>query len=182
MDQLRFCVVFFCNFPNLKLLAMTTRRDFIRQSSVLSAGLLLNKSSFFKTKDIGLQLYTVRSEVNNAKLAGTLATIAEVGYNMVEMYGYNNREFFGHSVKDVAAMLKRNGLKSPSGHYGLSDMLYNDTYNWESWKYLIEDGKTMGHKYLVVPYLDDKHRTADDFKRIAERLNKGGEMSRKAGM
>lgn len=161
---------------------MTTRRDFIKQSSVLTAGFFVNKPAFLKTKDIGLQLYTVRSEVSKEKLATTLATIAKTGYNQLELFGYNNRQFFGHSVKEMADMLKQNGLKSPSGHYGLNDMLYDKEYNWDSWNRLVEDGKALGHKYLVVPYLDDKHRTADDYKRIAERLNRGGEISRKAGM
>lgn len=161
---------------------MTSRRDFIKQSSLLSAGLLINKSDFYKKKNIGLQLYTVRSEVSKEKLPGTLATIAGAGYNQLELYGYNNRSFFGHSVSEMAGLLKQNGLKSPSGHYGLNDMLYGENYNWDSWKKLIEDADMLGHKYIVVPYLDAQHRSTDDFKRIAERLNIGGELSRKAGM
>ncbi len=129
-----------------------------------------------------MQLYTVRSEVNKEKLAGTLKVVADAGYNQVELYGYNNRSFFGHSVKEVAAMLKDNGLKSPSGHYMLSDMLYSDNYNWESWNNLVEDSKMLGHQYIVVPYLDDKHRSTDYFKKLAEILNKAGEISKKAGM
>lgn len=162
---------------------MTSRRDFIKQSSLLSAGLFVDKSEWFKKgKTLGLQLYTVRSEVSKEKLPGTLKTIAEAGYNQLELYGYNNRSFFGYSVKEMAAMLKQNGLKTPSGHYGLNDMLYGENYNWESWKNLVEDSKMLGHKYIVVPYLDDKHRSTDYFKKLADTLNKAGEISKKAGM
>ena len=144
---------------------------------------MVNPSGMFRTsKDIGLQLYTVRSEVNNQKLPGTLKQVADAGYSHIELYGYNNRKFFGHSVADMARMLKENNLKSYSGHYGLPDMMFAENYNWESWKYLIEDAKTLGHKYITIPYMDDKHRKLDDFKRLAERLNKGGEMAKKAGM
>src|SRR3982750_2311380 len=123
---------------------MTSRRDFLLKSSVLTAGLMVDKSAFFKNKEIGLQLYTVRSEVDNAKLASTLKTIADAGYKNVELYGYDNRQFFGHSVKEVAGMLKQNNLKSSSGHYGLADMLYGENYNWDSWKNLLDDAKTLG--------------------------------------
>jgi sugar phosphate isomerase/epimerase len=99
-----------------------------------------------------------------------------------ELYGYNKREFFGHSVKQMADLLKKNDLKSPSGHYMLTDMMFEENYNWDSWKYLVEDADTLGHKHIVIPYMDDKHRSIDDFKRLAERLNKGGEISKKAGI
>ena len=161
---------------------MTSRRSFIKQSSFLGAGLMLNTPEFFKyNKKIGLQLYTVRAEVFK-DLENSLAKIAEAGYTELELFGYNNRKFFGKTVAEMAALLKKYNLSSPSGHYGLNDFLHETNYNWDSWKYLIEDAKTLGHTHLVIPYLDDKHRTADDYKRVAERLNTGGEMARKAKM
>lgn len=51
-------------------------------------------------------------------------------------------------------------------------MLQQKEYNWDTWKDLLEDATISDHKYVTIPYLDDKHRTADDFKRIAERLHK----------
>lgn len=161
---------------------MQSRRKFLKQSSLLSAGLMLDTSSFWKyNNQIGIQLYTVRNEVAK-DLENSIAKIAAAGYTEVELYGYNNRKYFGKSVAEMAALLKKYNLTSPSGHYGLGDFLYNEKYNWESWKYLIEDAKMLGHKKLVIPHLDDKHRTADDYKRVAERMNKGGEMARKAKM
>ncbi|MBC7904893.1 MAG: sugar phosphate isomerase/epimerase, partial [Gemmatimonadaceae bacterium] len=133
------------------------------------------------SKDLGIQLYTVRNEVSK-DLANTLKEVAAAGYKNIELYGYNNRQFFGKPVSEMAALLKQNNLYTKSGHYGLNDFLYNADYNWDSWKYLVEDANLLGNKYIIVPYLDDKHRTADDYKRVAERLNKGGEMAREAGM
>ena len=161
---------------------MTTRRTFIKQTAIAGAGLMMNPSELFKyNKEIGIQLYTVRSEVFK-DLENSIANIAKAGYTEVELFGYNNRKFFGKTVAEMAALLKKYNLKSPSGHYGLNDFLHGENYNYDSWKYLIEDAKTLGHTHLVIPYLDDKHRTADDYKRVAERLNKGGEMARKAKM
>jgi len=65
----------------------TTRRDFLRQSSVLTAGFLLNKDEWFKGQTkIGLQLYTLRTEMaKNPK--DTLAKVASQGYKTVETFG-----------------------------------------------------------------------------------------------
>lgn len=160
---------------------MVTRRKFIQQSSVFAAALMVNKTELLKMhKDLGLQLYTVRDEVKDLKNA--LQKISAAGYTNLELFGYNNRMFFGNTVKQFAELLKQNNLKTVSGHYGLFDMLHAPNYNWDSWKYLIEDATILGNKYVTIPYLDDKHRTGDDFKRVAERLNKGGELSAKAGI
>jgi sugar phosphate isomerase/epimerase len=160
---------------------MVTRRKFIQQSSVLAAALMINKSDLLKMhKDLGLQLYTVRGEIKD--LNNTIQQIAAAGYTNIEMYGYNNRMFFGKTVQQMADLLKQNNLKTVSGHYGLADMLYAKEYNWDSWKYLLDDAKIMGHKYVTIPHLDDKHRSEDDFKKVAERLQKGGELSKAAGL
>ncbi len=166
------------------LLAMITRRSFLQQSAMLGAALSMNPSELFKfQKVLGLQLYTVRDEVTK-NLDTTIAQVATAGYTHIELYGYEykTRLFFGRTVKQFADLLKKNNLKTPSGHYGVSDFLYERNYNWDSWKRLIDDAHTLGHKYIVIPHIDDKHRKADDFKLIAERLNKGGEISKTAGL
>jgi len=163
---------------------MLTRRRFIQQSSVLAAALMIDTSGLLKMhKALGLQLYTVRDEVAK-DLEHSLSEVSKAGYTMTELYGYDykTRQFFGRSVKDMAALLKKYHLSTPSGHYNINDMVYGAEYSWDSWKYLLDDAKTLGNKYVVVPYVDDKHRTPDDFKRIAERLNKAGELSKAAGL
>jgi sugar phosphate isomerase/epimerase len=164
---------------------MLTRRRFIQQSSVFAAAFMVAPSDLFKMhKDLGLQLYTIRDEIAKTKdLGKTIGQVAAAGYKQLELYGYNaERKFFGKTVKEFAAILKSHELKTPSGHYGIADMTYGADYNWDSWKYLIEDAKILGHKYIVVPYMDPQHRSQDDFKRLAERLNKGGELSKAAGL
>src|SRR5215831_21084336 len=53
---------------------------------------------------IGLQLYTVRDAMKT-DFAGTIAKVAATGYKEVEFASY-----FGHSPKDVRALLDKNGL------------------------------------------------------------------------
>jgi sugar phosphate isomerase/epimerase len=160
---------------------MVTRRKFIQQSSVLAGAMMFNKTELFKLhKELGLQLYTVRNEIKN--LNSTLQQVSGAGYTILEMYGYSNRKFFGNTAQQMDALLKQNNLKTVSGHYGLADMLYQKEYNWDSWKYLLEDATTLGQKYVAIPWVEPKYRTTDNFKLIAERLNKGGELSKAAGI
>jgi len=163
---------------------MQTRRRFIQQSSLLAAALMIDTKGLLKMhKDLGIQLYTVRDEVAKS-LEHSLSEVSKAGYTMTELYGYDykTRQYFGHSVKDFAAMLKKYNLTTPSGHYNILDMMYEPNYNWDSWKRLLEDAKILGHKYVCIPYMDDKHRSADTYKLLAERLNKGGELSKAAGI
>ena len=53
---------------------------------------------------IGLQLYSVRNEMEK-DFEGTLAKVAEMGYEGVELAG-----LFGKSAAEIRAMLEKNGL------------------------------------------------------------------------
>ncbi len=85
---------------------MPTRRDFLRQSSLLTASFFISKEEWFAApKKIGLQLYTLRNEMGkDAK--GTLAKVAAQGYKTVETYGYGDGKWFGMNVAELRATLK----------------------------------------------------------------------------
>ena len=163
---------------------MTTRRRFLQQSALLGAALSIAPSDLFKLKKVlGIQLYTVRDEVTKS-LENTLAQVAAAGYTHIELYGYDykTRQYFGRSAPQLGDLLKQHQLKTPSGHYGIADFLFEPVYKYESWKHLLQDANTLGHKYVAIPYIEDKHRTPDDFKRICDRLNKGGQLSKEEGI
>lgn len=171
------------NYFNVKKFAMTTRRKFIQSGSLFAATLMAGNAfgaSKKMHKDVGLQLYTVRDQIKD--LENTIKQISMAGYTNLELFGYDKRMFFGKTVKQFSELLKKNNLKTVSGHYGLPDMVYDEKYNWDSWKHLLEDAKILGNQYVVIPHIDDKHRSADYYKFLAERLNKGGELSKAAGI
>src|SRR6185503_491631 len=99
---------------------MTTRRSFLKSTSLLSAGFLISPRDFKDKKSlIGLQLYTVRDAMAK-DAATTLAKVAAIGYNSVEGATYTGDEkFYGMSPKEFKALLKQNGLIIPSSHYRL---------------------------------------------------------------
>src|SRR5262245_11434228 len=95
---------------------MTTRRDFLKQSSLFTAAMFVSTDEIFKKqKRIGVQLYTVRSDLGkDAK--GTIEKIAKLGYKEIETFGYNQGKWFGMTPAELSGVFKANGLTSPSGH------------------------------------------------------------------
>jgi sugar phosphate isomerase/epimerase len=160
---------------------MTNRRDFLKQTGLLSTGLLLSKEEWFRKKQpIGVQLYTVRSDMSKDP-QGTLQKVAQLGYKLVETFGYNNRKWFGFTAPEFSQILKDNGLTSPSGHTLLASVFLRD--NWQdSWKIAVEDAKSIGQQFIVIPWMEEQYRKPENFKRIGVALNTAGEIARNAGL
>lgn len=127
-------------------------------------------------KPIGLQLYTLRDILkDNAKVKETITQLAQWGYNEFETYGYSNGNLFGMTSKDFNDFVKGLGARVVSGHYG-PDVLTGD------WAKAVEDAKYAGQEYMVLPYVDEKQRTADGYKKIIEMVNKAAEVTKSAGI
>lgn len=167
---------------------MTTRRSFIKTSSVLSAGLMIGPSAFKpKNSLIGLQLYTVRDAMAKDPKAA-LAKVAGIGYNSVEGATYTGDEkFYGMSPVEFKQVLKDNGLVMYSSHYRLGedkmngkDMQGTMLHDWDK---AVEDAAKVGLKYMVCAWLSPEERgTLDHYKKVADDLNVAGEKCKKAGI
>lgn len=166
---------------------MATRREVLQQMAWLTAGSLIMQNSFastdVKNKKVGVQLYTVRDLIaKDAK--GTIKQVAGLGYSEVENFGYNGK-FFGMTASEYKTFLGDMGLKPASGHYmygnfGNRQVPGTIVYGWEK---AVEDAKAIGQDYMVVAYLmPNERKSLDDYKKIAEDLNKAGETCRKAGI
>ena len=162
---------------------MNTRRTFIKQSGLLTAGLMMCPSDLLKKqKTTGIQLYSVRDViVKDPK--GVIQKVAAAGYNEVEMYGLSaDNKFYGLTVKELAQVLKDNNLKSPSGHYAPEKFLF-DNGNGDDVKNFCEVGHALGHQYIIIPFLkEEKRKTIDQYKMLAERMNKAAEICKKANL
>lgn len=151
------------------------RRSFL--TSLTAAGvaasaghLLAQAAGTRRLTSIGMQLYTAR-DLMAKDVEGTLTKIAALGYKEVEFAGY-----FDKSPEAIRDMLKRHGLTSPSTHIDLATITGKLPQT-------IEAAHTIGHRYIVMPYLDDATRAQPDiYKRVADTLNKAGEQSQKAGL
>ena len=136
------------------------RRDFLKTSSALAATSFLSYSPLISDTEklIGLQLYTVRKEINE-DLIGTLKKVAEIGYKSIELAGYRNGQFYGMTPKEFKNITDDLGLKILSTHNGIRP---------EQIDKIIEDVASIGIEYCVQPMRGNSQRnTLDDYKKQA---------------
>jgi len=109
---------------------------------------------------VGLQLYSVRSEAEK-DLPGVLAKVAKMGYQGVEFAGY-----YGHAAKDIRKMLDGNGLVCCGTHTAM------ETLSDDKLAETIEFNKTIGNKFLIVPWLQPNEANPKEaWLGYAKRLN-----------
>lgn len=122
------------------------------------------------TTPIGIQLYTVRAEMEK-DFAGTLKRIAAIGYQEVEFHNY-----FDHSPADVRQLLADLGLKSPSVHMNAREMRDNPDP-------LIEQAKEVGHEFALIAWtMPEDRETLDQYKGWADVCNDVAERCKNAGL
>jgi sugar phosphate isomerase/epimerase len=173
----------------------TTRREFLRIAAAAGIAAPFFESEAMRAtplgQPIGLQIYTVGAEFDKDPF-GTLKQVAAVGYKLVEL---------SPSTKvpnsDLTKALDDNGLRNPSGHYMLFDLMANLQQKADL-------AHQLGEQYMVVtvPWVADPSRfksdpskgqggqflailnslTLDDWKWNADEFNKIGEQVRNAGL
>jgi sugar phosphate isomerase/epimerase len=151
------------------------RRNFLQTAGTVTAATLFASRFGFaaaehKIDKVGVQLYTVRDLMKD-DFDGTIAKVAKVGYKEVEFAGY-----FGRTGKQVRAVLDKNGLTAPSTHVQWDEL--DDKF-----PSVIETSKEIGLKYIICPWIPEEIRKSPDiWKQAADKFNKCGEASKKAGM
>lgn len=162
-----------------------SRKSFIKASAFALITPMLSKLDLTMKapSKIGLQLYTLRSEISK-DLEGTLKKVAEIGYKEVETFGYSDGKFFGKTPKEFKAMLNTYGLTAVSGHYG-AGVERADTKGTLSndWERAVNDAAELGQKYVNCAYLTPNERKSiEDYKKYVDLFNKSGEVAKKAGL
>jgi sugar phosphate isomerase/epimerase len=149
----------------------SSRRAFLKLGGGALLGLGLPALRWPDRLDrIGIQLYSLRGEMAK-DFEGTLARVAEIGYNEVEFAGY-----FGRTPAQVAAALERARLGAPSAHVPFSEL-------GEGWARTLEAARAMGHRYLIVPAIPEEERaTPQAMRRVAARFERAGMQARAAGI
>ncbi|WP_432721515.1 hypothetical protein R0381_002335 [Jeongeupia wiesaeckerbachi] len=119
---------------------------------------------------LGVQLYTLRHALA-IDVPAVLAEVARLGYREVEPAAQ-----LPTSPQGLARYLGDCGLTAPAAHIDYNRLP-------QELGALVDQAGILGHRYLVVPWIDETLRqSADDWRRIADRLNVAGELLRKLGI
>lgn len=135
-------------------------------------------------KDVGIQIYTLRKEIESLGIEAAMQKVADIGYKFIEPFGYENRKFFGKTPEEFRKMIEGMGMSMPSVHSvtevssgGGKDAIISQM------KTTAEDALNIGAEYLVWAYLKEEERTSiDDYKRHIETWNQFGEICKEAGI
>jgi len=118
---------------------------------------------------IGVQLYTIRDALTN-DLDGSLARVASIGYQEVELAGYRS-----HSVAEFRAALDRHGLSAPSTHIAM-ERVRDDLPR------VLDEAHQLGHKFVICPNISDEKAGLDGYRKAADVLNHAGEIAGRSGI
>ena len=163
---------------------MNSRRLFLKQSSLLAASFAVIPSLAsipVNKKAVGLQLWTVK-DIIEKDLSNVISKIAQIGYKEVETFGYSKKSgFWGLDAKAFAELLKKNGLNSSSGHFDLDSYLQGK--KTDQLQDYINAANILGSEYITIPSLPySLTKTADGYKKVAEKLNEAALTCKRAGL
>lgn len=119
---------------------------------------------------VAVQVYSVRDDAK-ADLRGTLEKIKAMGYDGVEFAG-----LYGYAPEDVKKMCEEIGLVPISAHVPYLDMMGAP-------KGILSKYKTIGCKYVAVPYLSADYRPESPcFVEVIENIKMLGKVAKELGM
>ena len=151
------------------------KRSFLKTTITASIGLgtmpLMNSCQIVMKSNIGLQLYTLRDEmeINPRK---TLEHVAKVGYKELETADYKEGKIYGMEPSNFNGMVADLGMKIVSGHISYNDLKFD-------WDRVLNMLQETNQKFVVLPYLEENERNLKVYNEVIELLNNKGAELRK---
>lgn len=154
---------------------MISRRKFLFQSSIsaLAVPFLHEEMTSIpkRRKNIGVQLYSVRVEMNqDAK--GTLAKLAAMGYNQIESARSQKGLYYGLSPAEMKKTCMDLNMTLRSGHVHVD----------KDWLKTIDQAAEAGQEYLICSTMPTSGQTVDNYQEVADTFNKAGEQCKSRGI
>jgi len=163
---------------------MKNRRDFLKISAAGALGAValgpmactsaaVDKKSF----GVGLQLYTIRDAIAE-DLLGSLTKVSEMGYKFVELANYSDGQFYGKTPKEFKKMVDDLGMKVVSSHTSVEA----EGITTASAQQMADAHAEIGVEYCVQPWIEEKDRNVETYKRMIAEWNKVGEIMMNVGI
>jgi sugar phosphate isomerase/epimerase len=122
---------------------------------------------------VGLELYSVRDQLKQ-DLMGTVRAVAKMGYQCVEFFS-PYYEWKPDYAKEVRKTMDDAGIRCLSTHNG------PESFTPDGMAHAIELNHIIGSRFIVWASAGDI-KTLDGWKAVAERLNRGAEKMKSAGL
>jgi len=136
-------------------MSILDRRSFVQLSSAAAASFVRTGCSIGKAIPIGVQLFTLRKEVQT-DLAGTLAAAKEIGFQTVETFS----GMYQRPAADLRRTIEDAGPTVRSAHFA-----------YDTLEASLDDVQELGATYVVCATLPKASWTSDSFRRAAEDFN-----------
>jgi sugar phosphate isomerase/epimerase len=151
-----------------------TRREFFAAAGITAAGLAFGlpgaaRGASGKKIPLALQLYSLREQCKT-DLPGMLAAVSKIGYKGVEFAGY-----YGRSAKELRTMLDDNALVAEGTHTPYASV------QADKLKETIEFNRTIGNRFLIVPWMDET-KSKDEWLKRASLFNDLADKLKTEGM
>jgi sugar phosphate isomerase/epimerase len=164
---------------------MQNRRKFLKISAAGSLSLMLlgGAESFAAVGDdrkkfgVGLQLYTIRDAMA-ADLLGSLKKLSELGYKNLELAGYSNGKFYGHTPAEFKKIVGDLGMTVISSHSAVE----SKGITIETAKLMADAHAALGVKYCIQPWIEEVDRKPETYKRMIGDWNKVGKVMKSVGV
>lgn len=150
---------------------MTSRRNFIKTSGAFAIGSYLMPNGAKKTKDVGVQLYSVRKELLE-DAPGTLKMLSKIGYKELESARSIKGNYYGLAPKEIKKIAGDLGMTVRSGHVGID----------KDWLKSVDDAAEAGQTYLICSSMPSRGQTIDNYQKTAEIFNKAAEDCKKRNL
>jgi len=158
----------------MSILYRFSRRSFLAATAAAPfAASFQNLMAADKHIPVGLELYSVRDDLTKDE-AGTLRDVAKLGYQCVEFYAPYYKWTPDHA-KDVRKQLDDLGLRCYSTHNDLK------SFSPDGIARAIQLNNILGAHYVVMAY-PGKMMDIDDWKKVADTLNKANESMEAEGL
>jgi sugar phosphate isomerase/epimerase len=129
---------------------------------------------------IGIQLYTIRDQVNVLGFDEAFRRLAEIGYKEVEFAGYNaqGRRW---SNQELRSLLSKYGLRAAGSHVSYTSSSYSFRATLDQ---VLDDAEEIGMKYVGTASspAEGSSQSPDGYKAAAEEFNRFGAAARERGL
>ncbi len=157
------------------------RREFLGAGAAMTLSLGAHRSLLaldpdnMYRKEIGIQLYTLRNQIDS-DVKGTIQAVADAGYKQVEPYGFPDE-------KGMIEAAKESGMSVNSSHFAWDSVVNPDDKGVPPFSEILDKAKDAGLSDLVIPYLADRNRkNLDDYRLLAARCNRAAEQAADVGI